>query len=124
LSGRATRKRQLRFEALVREALADLPEQFRQRLQNVAVVIEDRPSPGLLRTLGMPPDSPLFGLYEGVPLTVRGDAGSVLPDRITIFREPIERTCRTRAEVKREVRDTVIHEVAHYFGLSDAEIPF
>ncbi|HLI28199.1 MAG TPA: metallopeptidase family protein [Chloroflexota bacterium] len=113
-----------RFERLVREALRELPPAFARRLDNVAILIADRPSPEQLRALGLGPGETLFGLYEGTPLAERGTGYHLaLPDRITIFREPIVEACRSSREIKEEVRLTVIHELGHYFGLSDAELP-
>lgn len=99
-----------RFEDLVAEALDGLPEGLGERMDNVAVFVEDRP-----RQRG------LLGLYHGVPLTERdgGYAGMVMPDRITIYREPILELCGSEAEVVHQVRVTVVHEVAHHFGIDD-----
>lgn len=109
------------FERLVGEALDGLPERFRRRLDNVAVVVEEWPPD---RSGGAPTAGPLLGLYEGTPLGERGlGYHLVAPDRITLFRGPILALCRTRAEVIREVRDTVVHEIGHLFGLGDAELP-
>ena len=113
-----------RFARLVREALAELPPAFARRLENVAVVIADRPSPEQLRALGLGPDETLFGLYEGTPLGERGSGYHLaLPDRVTIYREPILAACGSSREIKDEVRLTVIHELGHYFGLDDADLP-
>jgi predicted Zn-dependent protease with MMP-like domain len=113
-----------RFERLVREALRELPPAFARRLDNVAILIADRPTPEQLRALGLGPDETLFGLYEGTPLAERGTGYHLaLPDRITIFREPILAACGSSREIKDEVRLTVIHELGHYFGLDDAELP-
>jgi predicted Zn-dependent protease with MMP-like domain len=113
-----------RFARLVGEALADLPPAFARRLDNVAVVIADRPSPAKLRALGLGPDETLFGLYEGTPLGERGTGYHLaLPDRVTIYREPILEACATTLEMKEEIRLTVIHELGHHFGLSDDELP-
>lgn len=112
-----------RFEQLVHEALATVPEPFRARLHNVAVRVEEEPDPALLARLGYPPDEELLGLYEGTPLIQRGnDYHLVPPDRITIFRRPILAICATPEDVRREVRATVVHEIAHYFGIDDAEL--
>ncbi len=112
------------FEALVRDALDDLPEEFAQRLANVQVVIEDEPGPELLRSLGMNPRrDTLFGLYQGVPLHLRGDSyGGVLPDKISIFYRPLLRACQTPERLRHQVRTTVIHEIGHFFGLDDETI--
>jgi predicted Zn-dependent protease with MMP-like domain len=112
------------FEALVAEAIDGIPAEFARRLENVAIVIEDEPSPALLASLGLDERrTTLFGLYQGVPLHARPhDFAGNLPDRITIFRGPLERACRSRAELARQVRTTVVHEIAHFFGLDDARI--
>jgi predicted Zn-dependent protease with MMP-like domain len=112
------------FEELVREALDDLPAEFAERLDNVEVVIEDEPEPELLRSMGMDPRrQTLFGLYQGVPLHLRGDSyGGILPDKITIFYGPLLRVCRTPERIRQQVRKTVIHEVGHFFGLTDKAI--
>ena len=111
------------FERLVEEALAGLPTEFRRRLDNVAIVVEDWPSDAEERA-GHGADGPLLGLYQGTPFALRGtDYHLVPPDRIILFRGPILALCRSRAEVLREVRDTVVHEVGHYFGLSEDELP-
>lgn len=112
------------FEVLVRDALDDLPEEFARRLDNVEVVIEDEPDAQLLRSLGMNPrQDTLFGLYQGVPLTRRGAAyAGVLPDKISIFYRPLLHACRTPDRIRQQVRRTVIHEIAHFFGLDDRAI--
>jgi len=102
------------FEHLVRKALLGLPARFRRRLENVAVMIEDEPPEGV------PPDT--LGLYEGVPLTQRCLGEPTLPDRIVLFRGPLERACHTPQEVEAEVRRTVLHEVGHFFGLEEEEL--
>ena len=100
-----------RFEALVVEALDDLPEALAKRMENVMVRIRDGRSTGTL-----------LGLYEGVPLTERGDYGAggpPMPDRVTIYRLPICSMCETEDEVTEQVRITVIHELAHHYGIDD-----
>lgn len=112
-----------RFLALVRRALDDLPSPYRDWLDNVDVVVERRPRPHHLRTAGLGPGEALFGLYEGVPLTERpSDYGMVLPDKITIFQEPLEDAFPDEEELVAEVRSTVLHELAHHFGISDEEL--
>ncbi len=111
------------FEKLVAEALDELPRRFRRHLRNVAVVVEQEPSQGLLEDMGLWPGGTLLGLYQGVPLPRRGFSyGNVLPDRITIFQKPLEAMCRTREEIKHAVKETVIHEIGHYFGLDDERL--
>lgn len=114
------------FEQLVEKALDSLPEDFAALLDNVAVIVEEEPSPEDLAEVGMQPDEAddLFGLYTGVNLLERGSEYSALPDRIAIYRGPILRTCTSRREVVREVRDTVIHELGHYFGMEEDQMPY
>jgi predicted Zn-dependent protease with MMP-like domain len=115
--------RRWHFEKLVAEALDELPRRFRRKMRNIAVVVESEPSRELLEEMGLWPDRTLLGLYQGIPLTERGFSyGNVLPDRITIFQKPIEAMCRTQDEIKQAVKDTVVHEVGHYFGLDDDQI--
>jgi predicted Zn-dependent protease with MMP-like domain len=112
-----------RFERLVEEALRGIPKQFRDAMRNVAVVVEDEPSPELLEEMEIQPPDTLFGLYQGTPLPERGWAhGNVLPDRIFIYQGPIEDTCETDDEIRGTIIETVIHEFGHYFGLSEEEI--
>jgi predicted Zn-dependent protease with MMP-like domain len=101
------------FELLVSEALDSIPPELGSLMSNVAVLVADE----------APPGEHLLGLYEGVPLTERdGWYAGVLPDTITIFRNPILRICETRDDVVDEVRVTVVHEVAHHFGIDDDEL--
>ncbi|MBH1934558.1 metallopeptidase family protein [Streptomyces sp. AV19] len=102
------------FEELVAEALDRIPPELTRLMDNVAVFVEDEP----------PADDPeLLGLYEGTPLTERGEwYAGVLPDRITVFRNPTQRMCVTRDEIVAEVEVTVVHEVAHHFGIDDARL--
>jgi len=112
-----------RFRRLVSEALDTIPRRFRQHLRNVAIVVEDEPSPDLLAEMEAEPPDTLFGLYQCTPLTERGwDHGNTLPDRITIFQEPIEDVSETEDDVVTEIGETLIHEVGHFFGLSEEEI--
>jgi len=115
------------FERLVEEALATLPPQFANLLQNIAVVVEEEPSEEDLEVLGEDRDEydELLGIYRGVALTQRThDMLPMLPDQIAIFRGPINRISRTRRDAVYEIRDTVIHELGHYFGLHDDEMVF
>lgn len=108
------------FEQLVGQALDDLPEFFRQQLQNIDVVVADWPSESERQSVGLKAGQLLFGLYHGIPLTKRSSHyGMVLPDKITIYRLSIEQVCRTPAEVIQRVQHTVKHEIAHHFGISD-----
>jgi predicted Zn-dependent protease with MMP-like domain len=108
------------FDKLVGEAIGELPLEFRQRLNNVAVIVEDYPSEELKRQMGIAADDTLFGLYEGVPVTERGFfAEPLYPDRILIFQRAIEDECDSVDEIKEEVKTTIVHEVAHFFGIDD-----
>ena len=111
------------FEQLVVEALDDLPDFFRQKLQNIEVVVSDWPTPVEQQAVGLRPGQLLFGLYQGIPLTKRTSHYSlVLPDKITIYRLSIEQVCRTREQVIKQVQHTVKHEIAHHFGISDERL--
>ncbi len=111
-----------RFSELVDEAIASIPGDFRSKLDNITVIIEPIARPGLARDMGHNPWG-LLGVYQGVPYKQRGPwYGNVLPDRIFIFQKPIELQARTAAEIRKLVRRVVIHEVGHYFGLSDDEL--
>ena len=113
------------FAGLVADALDSLPEEFLARMENVEVLIEEWPSRDDLEAAGLEPGArtSLLGLYHGVPLTRRGSGYSALPDRITIYQKPIERICGEHdAEIREQVRHTVIHEIAHYYGISDERL--
>ncbi len=117
--------RRARFARLVRNAIAGLPTEFRDRMRNIEIVIEDEPTGEQIREgsdEGDPPASTLLGLYEGVPLTARGAQEPYLPDRISIFRGPIERMSSSPRRQAIIVRDTVVHEIAHHFGISDRRL--
>jgi predicted Zn-dependent protease with MMP-like domain len=112
-----------RFIRLVQQALVDLPSPYSDWLENVDVVVERRPRLRQLREAGLGPNDDLFGLYEGVPLTERtSQYGMVLPDKISIFQEPLEREFEREDELVDEIRKTVLHELAHHFGTSDEEL--
>ena len=112
------------FERLVEEALSTLPPQFAELIDNVAVVVEEEPSDDDLDVLE-DEDNELLGIYRGVALTRRHhDMLPMLPDQIAIFRGPINRVSRTRSEAVQQIRETVIHELGHYFGLADHEMPY
>jgi predicted Zn-dependent protease with MMP-like domain len=113
----------MEFEKLVAEAIDELPQKIRDKMDNVAVVVEDWPSQQQLRRGNTPVGHLLFGLYEGVPRTKRGPSYTmVLPDKITIFQKSIEAVARTPAAIKAQVRETVWHEIAHHFGFSEAAV--
>jgi predicted Zn-dependent protease with MMP-like domain len=111
------------FEEAVVSALEKLPKFLKKKMENVDVVIEERASQELLTEMGLRSPYELLGLYQGVPYDRRGFYyGNVLPDKISLFQGPIESVCRTRDEVETKVREVVIHEVGHYFGLDDEEL--
>lgn len=111
------------FETLVERTLRTLPKRFRQKVANVAVVVEDWPDAETLDAMGIDPPDSLYGLYRGIDLPRRGSSyGNVLPDTITIYQGPIEEDCADKAEMAALVRDVVIHEIGHYFGLDDARL--
>jgi predicted Zn-dependent protease with MMP-like domain len=111
------------FERLVSEALEKLPEEFRSRLSNVAIVIEDEPTPAQLSSARVHPESILLGLYEGVPQTKRSIFSfGELPDKITVFKHPIERIAARPGDLQTIVHDTVLHEIGHHFGMNEERI--
>ena len=108
------------FEALVDRALRRLPRKFKDKLANIAVVVEAWPEDSTLAELGIEPPDTLYGLYRGVDLTRRDSSyGNVLPDTVTIYQGPIEEDCVDEEEMAELVRETVVHELGHYFGLDD-----
>ena len=111
------------FDQLVSAAYARIPARFRKRMKNIAMVVESEPNPQQLARGGVPRGNTLLGLYEGRPLTTRSVFEPfAMPDRITIFQGPITRLARDEADLVRIVTTTVIHEVAHHFGISDARL--
>ena len=113
-----------RFESLVAEAIMLIPRRFRREMKNLAVIVEDEPSDDLLDQMEIEPPDTLLGLYQGTPLPERSAGhGNSLPDVITIFQDPIEDDCDgDEDEVRAVIGETLIHEVGHYFGLSEEEI--
>ena len=113
------------FEQLVGDALATIPKRFRRAMQNLAIVVEDEPSPDVLEEMEIEPPDTLLGLYQGVPLADRDTFyQAAMPDRVLIYRGPIVRSCDNRRQVIREIRDTVIHELVHHFGLDEEDMPY
>lgn len=111
------------FEGLVAEAINSLPENFKEKMENIAIAIEDLPSQELLIEMKIKSPYGLLGLYRGVPYPRRGIwYRNVLPDKIIIFKKPIEVRCRNREDIKESVRRVVIHEIGHYFGLNEADL--
>jgi predicted Zn-dependent protease with MMP-like domain len=112
-----------RFERHVADALASIPGRFRSAMQNLAIVVEDEPSPDLLAQMDIEPPDTLLGLYQGTPLTERSwDYGNALPDRILIFQGPHERAAEDEEDLVVAIGETLIHEIGHYFGMSEQQI--
>ncbi|MFP3941814.1 MAG: metallopeptidase family protein [Thermoanaerobaculia bacterium] len=115
-------------EELVAQALDVLPGQFAELLDNVVVLVEEEPSAEDLESVGMDPEDPdageLFGLYQGVPLTDRDTYYDALPDRVVIYAGPIRRCCTSRREAVDEIKKTVVHELGHFFGMEEDQMPY
>lgn len=112
-----------RFEELVADAVRTIPRRFRQHMRNIAVVVEDEPDAALLDDMGIEPPDTLLGLYQGTPLTERSwDHGNALPDRVVLYQFPIEDASEDEDDVVVAIGETLIHEVGHYFGLSEEEL--
>jgi predicted Zn-dependent protease with MMP-like domain len=111
------------FEQLVADALSGIPRRFRDAMTNIVISVEDEPSRALLREMEIEPPDTLFGLYQGTPLTERRwDHGNSLPDRILLFQGPHEREAEDEDDLVASIGETLIHEIGHYFGLSEEEI--
>ena len=111
------------FNRLVEEALDDIPARFRAAMKNIAIVIEDEPSQELLDEMEIGPPDSLYGLYQGTPLTERSwGYGNTLPDRVTLFQRVIEEDSEDAEDAIVCIAETLIHEIGHYFGLSEEEI--
>ncbi|MCI3225453.1 metallopeptidase family protein [Streptomyces sp. NP-1717] len=122
-NGRVLEMTREEFEELVAEALDRVPPELMRLMDNVAVFVEDEPDPAAAKESGEEFDPDLLGLYEGTPLTDRGEwYAGVLPDRITIYRGPTLRMCETREDVVAETEITVVHEIAHHFGIDDERL--
>ena len=111
------------FETLVTETVDSLPEEFGKRLDNVEIVVEEWPTMEQLQTVGAGPGSTLYGLYQGVPLTKRGNYNAAVPDQISIFAGPILMAAGPDPlRIKNQIRHTVLHEIGHYFGMNEDQI--
>jgi len=112
-----------KFEGLVAEALEMIPKKFKKRLENIAVIVEEKPSRDVYEKTGAPLLSTILGHYHGIPYKHRGPFyGNFPPDVIVIYQKPIENICSTEENIKRKVKDVVFHEIGHYFGLSEKEL--
>lgn len=113
---------QEQFEKLVEDGINAIPKPFIDKIDNIAFLVEDEPSAQQREQLGLRCDQTLFGLYEGVPLPQRMGAVKIMPDKITIFKKPMEAYSNNLEDIKKQVIHTVWHEVAHYFGLNHDRI--
>ena len=115
---------QKEFDKAVRRAYQRIPAEIRDRMENVVLTVQKRPTQEMLEEMGYPPDEPLLGLYEGVSLQEHSFFSSppLHPDTIFIFQEPLEEMCESLAELEREIEITVVHEVAHFLGISDERL--
>lgn len=112
-----------KFEGLVARAVESLPEEFAEHLDNIAITVQESPTRRQLVRSHVKRNMTLLGLYEGVPITERGNHyNMVLPDKITIFQRPIEESCQNEAEIVAMIRSVVLHEIAHHFGISDERL--
>lgn len=111
------------FQEILRQELSDLPEPFRQALENVAVVVEEWPPDWLLDELGIPSEETLYGFYHGVPLPERSvSLSGNLPDKISIYQGPLQEDFPRPADLRRQIRVTLLHEIGHYFGMNEEEL--
>jgi len=110
------------FEKIVEEGIEAVPKKFLEKLKNVDICIEDEPTPFQLKKLKAKKGSLIFGLYEGIPQTKRRYYAQVLPDKITIFKKSIEKIAKSEEEIKKRVKNTVWHEIAHHFGMSERQV--
>lgn len=121
--GKAIMKRS-EFEKLVLEALEDLPAKFKHKIENVEIVIEEWPNQETFADMPENRQSILLGLYQGIPFPRRGvlSYANVLPDKITLYQKPLESLCRNEKELQTKVREVLVHEIGHYFGLTEEEL--
>ena len=111
------------FQAIVEEAIREIPEEFREKIENIDILIEDYPDPETLRSMKVSKNG-LLGLYTGIPHPKRSPFfyGNTLPDRIYLFKKNLEAFCHSREELKDQIQRTVLHELGHYFGISDKRL--
>jgi len=111
------------FKDLVSRSLQEIPEEFLEYLENLEIIVEEEPSPEVLQELGLGKEDLLFGLYQGIPRPDKSTFQRIsLPDRITLFRNPILRSCRSKQTILDQIRKTLVHELAHHFGFTEKRI--
>ncbi|HDR14150.1 MAG TPA: metallopeptidase family protein [Desulfobacteraceae bacterium] len=121
--GRSMKLKEEEFDRIVNRALGRIPPEIRNRMENIVISVQKRPSPELLESMEIPPDETLFGIFEGVPLSERSVMDPPLyPDTIFIFQEPLETEFSSQHELEEQIEITVVHEVAHYLGMSEEEL--
>ena len=114
---------QAEFDRIVKQAIKRIPREFREHLENIVIAVQKRPSRALLQEVGMSPHETLLGLYRGVSLERRSiTAPPLFPDTIFLFQEPLEEMCSSIEEMKQQIEKTVVHEIAHYFGISEERL--
>jgi predicted Zn-dependent protease with MMP-like domain len=111
------------FQSVVEEAIGNIPEEFREKIENIDIIIEDYPAPETLKSMKVSKNG-LLGLYTGIPHSKRSPFfyGNTLPDRIYLFKKNLEAFCKNREELKEQIQRTVLHELGHYFGISDQRL--
>ena len=113
------------FEKILEEAFEMLPEKFKSAIENVGIVVEEYPDYEVMQKMNLPSKHHLLGLYQGIPLPQRGTwygMSPVIPDRISIYQKNIESQCRTEREIREKITEVLVHEIGHYFGMSEEEI--
>jgi len=111
------------FDRIVKQAIKRIPREFREHLENIVIAVQKRPSRALLQEVGLSPHETLLGLYRGVSLERRSiTAPPLFPDTIFLFQEPLEEMCSSIEEMKQQIEKTVVHEIAHYFGISEERL--
>jgi predicted Zn-dependent protease with MMP-like domain len=111
------------FDRAVKRAIDRIPKEIRSRLDNIVISVQPRPSRDMIRELALPPGDPLFGVYWGVSLPERSETSPPLfPDTIFIFQEPLEDACRSLAELEEEIEITIVHEIAHFLGMTEEQL--
>jgi predicted Zn-dependent protease with MMP-like domain len=111
------------FDGIVKKAISRIPGEIRDYLDNIIISVRKRPSKRMLKELGLPPDEPLLGLFEGVSLTERSITSPPLfPDAILLFQDPLEEMCETLEELEEEIEVTIVHEVAHFVGMDEERL--
>jgi predicted Zn-dependent protease with MMP-like domain len=112
-----------RFEKLAEEALRQVPQKFKKYIVNLAVIVEDRPSRDVYAKTGASPFTSILGVYHGVPFKYRGPYyGNIPPDVITIYQKPIEDLCTSDQDIKQKIKEVILHEIGHYFGLTEKQL--